>query len=728
MILKSIIINGFKSFGKKTVIDISKNVTGIVGPNGSGKSNIVEAIRFVIGEQSMKNMRSKSLADLIHLGEDKLNRASVSLIIENDSKRFQDLSDSISPELIDFLKVDEITLTREIFIDGESNYKINNTIVRLKDIQAILSMVGIGASAHTIISQGEADNILSASPKDRKEIISEALGLRILENRLRESKRKLDKTLIHISEVNLSRKEIHPEIKELKSIVDKINNLSVIRENITEEYIKYLVVHTYKIKEISETINNHSGLSDILSEKKGKLSALKLDIKDLDSKQIEHRQDIDNKKSLKQNELLQLEKEKSVLIYEKNILLQSLANEIQEMKVNKNEFINFKSELKNKLIIISNNIKNKNLDNINQEINICFDLIKSTDNWHDAILPKDKINKDIQDLDDRINELENKSNIIKKEIIEIDNLNDNRFITLRNMLSEEKSLELDINSINNQILENENRKSRLIEMENNNNLYLAEANNIIGQAVLRYKSINPLDIIDNYNEYENKRNIDKYKWKIEELGVINTRDIMDRYNVLIEKDKYLQSEIDDLESSRNKLYQLISELELRLENDFVKGLEKLNFLFNNYFHEIFSGGSAKLNTIIIDNNTDANNDNEDSETKREKIGIDININLPQKKVKSLTALSGGEKTLVSISILFALTTITPPPFMVLDETDAALDETNAKKYGKLLNRLAEKSRLLVITHNRETMNKCDILYGVTMGQDSSSRILSIKFE
>ncbi|MCX8513550.1 MAG: hypothetical protein ORN26_00570, partial [Candidatus Pacebacteria bacterium] len=200
----------------------------------------------------------------------------------------------------------------------------------------------------------------------------------------------------------------------------------------------------------------------------------------------------------------------------------------------------------------------------------------------------------------------------------------------------------------------------------------------------------------------------------------------DRYNQLIDKDNYLQSEIDDLENSRVKLSDIINDLESRIENDFIKGIEKLNFLFNNYFHEIFSGGSAKLDTIILDSPNDENDDTD--ENKRDKIGIDININLPQKKIKSLTALSGGEKTLVSISLLFALTTITPPPFMVLDETDAALDESNAKKYGKLLNRLAEKSRLLVITHNRETMNKCDILYGVTMGQDSSSRILSIKFE
>lgn len=90
--------------------------------------------------------------------------------------------------------------------------------------------------------------------------------------------------------------------------------------------------------------------------------------------------------------------------------------------------------------------------------------------------------------------------------------------------------------------------------------------------------------------------------------------------------------------------------------------------------------------------------------------------------------SGGERALVSIALLFAMSSITPPPFMVLDETDAPLDESNARKYGEMLKRLAQKSKLLVITHNRETMNHCDMLYGVTIGVDGSSKLLSINFK
>jgi chromosome segregation protein len=109
-------------------------------------------------------------------------------------------------------------------------------------------------------------------------------------------------------------------------------------------------------------------------------------------------------------------------------------------------------------------------------------------------------------------------------------------------------------------------------------------------------------------------------------------------------------------------------------------------------------------------------------------GIDIDVSLPNKKVKEISMFSGGERALVSIALLFAMSAITPPPFMVLDETDAPLDESNARKYGVMLQRLAEKSKLLVITHNRETMNHCDMLYGVTIGVDGGSKLLSIDFK
>ena len=109
-------------------------------------------------------------------------------------------------------------------------------------------------------------------------------------------------------------------------------------------------------------------------------------------------------------------------------------------------------------------------------------------------------------------------------------------------------------------------------------------------------------------------------------------------------------------------------------------------------------------------------------------GIEIDVSLPHKKVKELQALSGGERSLTSIALLFAMSQVNPPPFLVLDETDAALDEANSRKYGDMLEKLSKQSQLIVVTHNRETMSRAGVLYGITIGGDEASKLLSVKFE
>ena len=118
----------------------------------------------------------------------------------------------------------------------------------------------------------------------------------------------------------------------------------------------------------------------------------------------------------------------------------------------------------------------------------------------------------------------------------------------------------------------------------------------------------------------------------------------------------------------------------------------------------------------------------DGENEEGPEGLDVNVSLPRKKVKGLMMLSGGERALTSIALLFAISQVNPPPFIILDETDAALDEANSKKYGDMIESLSKHSQLILITHNRETMSHAGVLYGVTMGSDGASKLLSIQFE
>ena len=205
MRLKNIELSGFKSFAKKTLLTFDAPITAIVGPNGSGKSNIAEAFRWVLGEQSLKILRGKRGEDLIFNGSGsapRMSRASVTLTFDNSGRSLP-------------LSFNEVSISREVHTDGASEYLLNRSKVRLKDIVELLASVGLGSTGHHIISQGEADRILRARPREREAMIEEALSLTVYHLKIAESERKLQKTQENLRQVEALRKEIAPHLKFL---------------------------------------------------------------------------------------------------------------------------------------------------------------------------------------------------------------------------------------------------------------------------------------------------------------------------------------------------------------------------------------------------------------------------------------------------------------------------------------------------------------------------------
>ena len=230
MHLQSLELIGFKSFAKKSKLSFTSPISAIVGPNGSGKSNIAEAFRFALGEQSFKSMRGKRGEDLIWGGSETLPRkshASVRVHFDNREKLFD----------IDF---DEVILERTVHRDGVNQYLINGSQVRLRDVVELMATANIGASGHHIISQGESDHILSVRPRERKEIVEDALGLRVYRYKIAESERKLGKTKENIKQVQLLRNEIGPHLRFLKRQVEKVEKTFLLREELVTRYTDYL--------------------------------------------------------------------------------------------------------------------------------------------------------------------------------------------------------------------------------------------------------------------------------------------------------------------------------------------------------------------------------------------------------------------------------------------------------------------------------------------------------
>lgn len=735
MRLSHITIQGFKSFAKKTTLDVTHQVTGVVGPNGSGKSNIAESIRFVLGEQSMKSMRGKIGADVIFKGSEHLaalSRASVMMVIDNREKaEISHASETLAP----FLVYDELVLARVIYSDGTSDYTLNDAKVRLKDVQELLSFAGIGGSAHTIINQGEADRILLSSPRDRKEALEDALGLRVYHMRLNESKRKLERVKTNVHEVELLRLEIKPHLTSLEKQVKKIESQEDEVKNLYRLLIAYLnreevemdILHD-RIRE-KGTSNVLTHITDSIHKELGLLREKSYDKKD--SSILEKRTLQAEMKSLlsRRDQFAKttgrLEAEKSYLEKELNH-----EKEFKEITIPYDNFTNTHKSLKSDFSILSQHISEKDLDtaqnkvkDVSNKVDVFF-----TEHNSEEISKKEKTLQDIKRITTEIKDHEEKEETLNVEISslqqKIDSVEESAQTEINSRHEEEKKvmvLESKLRELDSTIALIKQEEGELSLRKQYFDALLKEGVAIVGQNILIYKDS---VLEEKYKETPKSdllRAIERSKLRIEEAGVQNREEILAEYKTTKDRDEYLMKELADIKDSEQKLLILIDDLTKSLTEKFNVGVIEVSKVFSEFFGEVFVGGKGKLSLVQL-----VKVDEEGNEIIEQ--GIDIDVTLPNKKVKEISMFSGGERALVSIALLFAMSSITPPPFMVLDETDAPLDETNAQKYGVMLQRLSEKSKLLVITHNRETMNHCDMLYGVTIGVDGSSKLLSIDFK
>ena len=363
MYLKEIKISGFKSFADKTNITLDDNITCIVGPNGSGKSNIIDAVKWVLGEQSIKSLRgSNNMSDVIFAGSKSrspLNLASVSLVFDN--------SDS-------YLKVPytEISVTRKVFRSGENEYYLNNEKCRLKDIYDLFLDSGMGKYAFNIISQGEVSKIISDSPYERRTIFEEAAGVLKYKRRKEEALKKLEKTNENLTRVKDIIKELEEQIEPLKIQSEQASKYLKIKENLEQIEIALIANDLEKLNVLYHEQTKQ--IEDLTNEIIEKTTNITNDDIELEKKKQELEKITTNLTSLQQN-LLILTKEEEKLNGEKNIIKERSKYDAEDVKVHEN-ITNLKEQklsLNNKLLsiktdltILDNKIKEVLKDNSNK--------------------------------------------------------------------------------------------------------------------------------------------------------------------------------------------------------------------------------------------------------------------------------------------------------------------------------------------------------------------------
>ena len=216
------------------------------------------------------------------------------------------------------------------------------------------------------------------------------------------------------------------------------------------------------------------------------------------------------------------------------------------------------------------------------------------------------------------------------------------------------------------------------------------------------------------------------RYKLELIGGIDP-EIIKEYEQTKERFDFLEGQVKDLQGALHSTQKIVRELDEKIEKQSKKVFGEINKKFQHYFKILFGGGSCELVKVTaVETGEDRGGQGETQEETQE--GVDILATPPGKRMKALNLLSGGERALTSIALLSAIMDVNPSPFVVLDEVDAALDESNTIRFAAILDELAQKSQFIIITHNRATMEKADVLYGVTMGDDGVSNLLSVHLE
>jgi len=731
-------LTGFKSFGKKTTLSFDAPVTSIVGPNGSGKSNVAEAFRWVLGEQSLKSLRGKRGEDLIFNGAGpagRLNRASVSVVFDNTSKRFN----------VDF---DEVTITRTVYRDGSNEYSINGSVVRLKDIIELLGSVSLGSTGHHIISQGEADRILNASISERKEMIEEALGLKVYQWKIADSEKKLEKTKTNIKEVESLRREIAPHIRFLKKQVEKIEKADEMRRELKQLYFEYLK------RESLYVLDKKNVLTDKSSAPEAELASISLRLAEAEQtinrdvtesrfagelsvtermlREARAKKDDISRQLGRLEGLIEIKSEQATQVADDSDKPVALS-EVKKAMFEIEELINSKTHIDN-ISILQQTFKDiKNLfrtflDKFETGANHLVD-VKS------ALID---LEKDKQALESEFNLLEkNEKEYLDKEFTLKKELENEREATrgAEREVFELRARKIELKSI----LESIEAEKKTLRLEEENfKRELDEGIVLVDREILDYDRFMADFVPDNEpreRQEDRRRAIERLKIRLEDMGM-EGGDVIEEYKEVTKRDEFLTTELEDLFKTETSLLTVMVDLREKLAVEFSEGINKINKEFNNFFSLMFGGGNASLDLVeeikrrrgIFNLEEGEESEDVSVQDQEKEVGIDISVSLPRKKIKGLQMLSGGERALTSIALLFAMSQVNPPPFLILDETDAALDEANSRKYGEMIEGLAKHSQLIVITHNRETMSRASILYGVTMGSDGVSKLLSIKFD
>ena len=721
MQLKHIKLSGFKSFVDPTKISFPTNMVGVVGPNGCGKSNVIDAVRWVLGELSAKNLRGESMVDVIFNGSEKRKasgQCSIELLFDNSTAK-------IGGEYASF---NEVSIKRVMTRDAQSDYFINSTKCRRKDVQDIFLGTGLGPSSYAIIEQGMVSKLVSAKPDELRTHLEEAAGVSKYRERRRETESRIKRTKENLSRVKDIRDEIARLIKRLENQANAADKYNLLKQEKSKLELDKAIIFSIEAK------NNRDDLQK-------KLDALNRDLKIKNAESETIQSQIDQFRT--QNESVLSEYE----VAQKNFY--SVGAEIAKREANLQNINRNELETKESL--------QKAIQNLEKA--------KETEKNFDELSPSEKAMHILDGIINTIEKFQIKNDSIREKAIELkglltDILNiataQSKSLTdeylsrqsdLEGQISEAKKLKLSIeNEMKEFVGKSSEAESILISLRQkqskfNDELRELENNKSISDLDSRAISENITNIrielktyeinLENSNKKIKESGIDiesiefsEYKGitiddldnkltdietKIIRLGAINLA-APEEIEEESKRKEDLDNQYNDLTEALDKLTGAIKKIDQETKTIFKDSFDSVNIKLKEMFPKLFGGGVAEL-TLTDDDALNA--------------GVILMARPPGKKNSSISQLSGGEKALTALALVFAIFDLNPAPFCLLDEVDAPLDDLNTLRFIDMVEEMSKSVQFIFITHNKVSMERSDHLMGVTMQEAGVSRMVSV---
>ena len=512
MYLKRLEMQGFKSFADKTILEFMPGITSVIGPNGSGKSNISDAIRWILGEQSMKSLRGTKTQDIIFAGTQNrksLGFAEASLIFDN--------TDGILP-----IEYSEVTVTRKIYRSGETGYYINKVPCRLKDIVELFMDTGIGRDGYSIIGQGKIDEILSNKSEDRRHIFEEAAGIVKYRTRKEETEKKLEQTKLNLLRINDILTEIEGNLEPLQMQSDKAKKYLNLKEELKNIEVGLFIYNIEKYKQsLEELTKDEEIMNSTLNQEEGKLEKIKILKEELKDRIDEITTQIENMQNIGFESQKEIEKLNSNI----NVAEAKIASNTENMETYKKEITELEEKIKN--------LK----EEIEQKQNKKDNLKQNKEKFENELKSKEE---ELKKLTEKLSSKEIEIEKLKKQVEE----NTDKKYELQS--------EISMQTAN---FENLEKRQKQLDQEISNNISELDRTRMKKEDIAKgfYEIENNRNkVLKSIEEIDNKKQEINNKIKEFDIQIANNTNEMrmkqSRYNFLVETEKEKEGYIKSVKS------------------------------------------------------------------------------------------------------------------------------------------------------------------------------------